>query len=82
MKWSLSHVICYQIICSILQIHLLHLFAIQVKTMVILNDDYEIPTEKFIAIAIIITIIAVDYATIEGESRRPSNLFRLIQIDF
>lgn len=50
--------------------------------MVILNDDYEIPTEKFIATAIIITIIAVDYATIEGESRRPSNLFRLIQIDF
>lgn len=50
--------------------------------MVILNDDYEIPREKFITIAIIITIIVVDYVTIEGESRRPWNLFRLIQTDF
>lgn len=48
--------------------------------MVILNDDYEIPREKFITTAIIITI--VDYVTIEGESRRPWNLFRLIQTDF
>lgn len=33
-------------------------------------------------LSLIITIIVVDYATIEGESRRPWNLFRLIQTDF
>lgn len=81
MKWSFSYIIYYQI-NNVQFLKYKYLFAIQVRTMVILNDDYEIPREKFITTAIIITIIVVDYATIEGESRRPWNLFRLIQTDF